>query len=448
MGAGGGVARCAAARSTAGLVRPLTCCPLLHGCNPALLVLLPRCLAVPPPACHWCYDGFSLQSQLAGLPRLRPPPLPHHGITICDLPHAHRCFTPCGYHAPLLPTDTGHNSLPDGHNSLPDAAPTTGLPAFRARRAEGVPSDLGEHTGLLRRIHGGGEGGGGGANQRGWPGARSPSCAPPAAAPHVPPCPPRLTPLSLQQSTPASGCSPPGAHSCRTRRAPCPAPACVAQVKPTQFGVVDDTTLFAAFEGRATSHTPVFKARGRGGGGSGPRVASRGRRRRIGGGAAARALGGSRKCFAPCQPWSEAPVDAPVPAGSRSVPFRRGGQPHHRGRGCVSAEERGRGRSTLMCKCLPACPPASLPAAYTRGGAGRSRATALGRAPRCAQRPQTNPPPSGPSCLQSSAPTGWGRRATTSARRSARSGSERRSRGRGGRWLLLQTDAAAAGHGC
>ena len=198
---------------------------------------------------------------------------------------------------------------------------------------------------------------------------------------------------------------------------------------------------------RHVAHAGV-QGTGEGGGGSGPRVASRGRRRRIGGGAAARALGGSRKCFAPCQPWSEAPVDAPVPAGSRSVPFRRGGQPHHRGRGCVSAEERGRGRSTLMCKCLPACPPASLPAAYTRGGAGRSRATALGRAPRCAQRPQTNPPPSGPSCLQSSAPTGWGRRATTSARRSARSGSERRSRGRGGRWLLLQTDAAAAGHGC
>ena len=31
------------------------------------------------------------------------------------------------------------------------------------------------------------------------------------------------------------------------------------QVKPTQFGVVDNHTLFVAFEGRATEHTPLFK---------------------------------------------------------------------------------------------------------------------------------------------------------------------------------------------
>ncbi len=31
------------------------------------------------------------------------------------------------------------------------------------------------------------------------------------------------------------------------------------QVKPTQFGVVDRNTLFVAFEGRATEHTPLFK---------------------------------------------------------------------------------------------------------------------------------------------------------------------------------------------
>jgi hypothetical protein len=44
-----------------------------------------------------------------------------------------------------------------------------------------------------------------------------------------------------------------------------PVPACVhhflpfLQVRPTQFGVMDATTLFVAFEGRATSHTPLFK---------------------------------------------------------------------------------------------------------------------------------------------------------------------------------------------
>lgn len=39
-------------------------------------------------------------------------------------------------------------------------------------------------------------------------------------------------------------------------------PLCT-QVKPTSFGYVDDTSLFVAFEGRATEHTPVFKARAR-----------------------------------------------------------------------------------------------------------------------------------------------------------------------------------------
>ena len=32
-------------------------------------------------------------------------------------------------------------------------------------------------------------------------------------------------------------------------------------MKPTQFGVVDRNTLFVAFEGRATEHTPLFKVR-------------------------------------------------------------------------------------------------------------------------------------------------------------------------------------------
>lgn len=31
------------------------------------------------------------------------------------------------------------------------------------------------------------------------------------------------------------------------------------QVRPTSFGVVDDHTMFVAFEGRATPHTPFFK---------------------------------------------------------------------------------------------------------------------------------------------------------------------------------------------
>ncbi|KAL4451238.1 hypothetical protein ABPG77_009310 [Micractinium sp. CCAP 211/92] len=30
-------------------------------------------------------------------------------------------------------------------------------------------------------------------------------------------------------------------------------------VRPTSFGVIDDHTMFVAFEGRATSHTPPFK---------------------------------------------------------------------------------------------------------------------------------------------------------------------------------------------
>jgi len=31
------------------------------------------------------------------------------------------------------------------------------------------------------------------------------------------------------------------------------------QVQPTSFGVVDDHSMFVAFEGRATEHTPLFK---------------------------------------------------------------------------------------------------------------------------------------------------------------------------------------------
>ena len=47
--------------------------------------------------------------------------------------------------------------------------------------------------------------------------------------------------------------------------APLPWARCrfLVQVKPTQFGVVDRNTLFVAFEGRATEHTPLFKARRR-----------------------------------------------------------------------------------------------------------------------------------------------------------------------------------------
>lgn len=37
--------------------------------------------------------------------------------------------------------------------------------------------------------------------------------------------------------------------------------ACFPQVRPTSFGVVDDHTMFVAFEGRATADTPLFKAR-------------------------------------------------------------------------------------------------------------------------------------------------------------------------------------------
>ena len=37
------------------------------------------------------------------------------------------------------------------------------------------------------------------------------------------------------------------------------APHRLLQVRPTQFGVVDNRTLFVAFEGRATGHTPLFK---------------------------------------------------------------------------------------------------------------------------------------------------------------------------------------------
>ena len=37
-------------------------------------------------------------------------------------------------------------------------------------------------------------------------------------------------------------------------------------MKPTQFGVVDRNTLFVAFEGRATEHTPLFKVSNWGGG--------------------------------------------------------------------------------------------------------------------------------------------------------------------------------------
>lgn len=41
-----------------------------------------------------------------------------------------------------------------------------------------------------------------------------------------------------------------------------PLAACLLQVHPTQFGVVDSRTLFVAFEGRATDRTPMFRVRG------------------------------------------------------------------------------------------------------------------------------------------------------------------------------------------
>lgn len=64
-----------------------------------------------------------------------------------------------------------------------------------------------------------------------------------------------LLPHELHIASPAS----PFRHRQQpTAHNPACLPACL-QVKPTQFGVVDRNTLFVAFEGRATEHTPLFK---------------------------------------------------------------------------------------------------------------------------------------------------------------------------------------------